>query len=148
MKESTKAALREEARKRLFRGNRDFKVIAAGERHGSKHFVVGLPMAVKRQGVFGRVSSDLGSGPTTKFGDRLFDSLRIMEGVDPGITREQPYIVELYIDGKRPHSNIDLGGSYPSVQGLPADVCVTIQAVILWNRGPGQIFFQYLRGLF
>lgn len=56
---------------------------------------------------------------------------------------EQPIDVAV----KEATSDIDLGGFFYSARGLLADVCVTLQAVILWNRGLGQLFFQYLRGL-
>lgn len=147
MKTSTQAMLREEARQQLCDGNSNFQVMSAEVHDDGTHFIVGLPMAVKRQGVFGRVSPDLGGGPTTKFGNRLFDSLRVMEEVTPSINRNQPYLIQVYIPNTRPASSVDLRGFFHRANGLPADVCVTIQAVILWNRGPGQLFFQYLRGL-
>ncbi len=139
-----------EAQRLIGEGNPDFMVLTAqaSEHHGSMmKFIVAVPMATMRYGIFGRMSKSYGGdGRDTKFGNDIFSWLNAIKGVEASLSGNIPHIITLYIDSRDMQDPPT--GMRNQSQGLPANVCWVIQAAILHNRSFGQRLMEYLRRLF
>ncbi len=119
-------------------GNADFEVIAAHNGPEMSHwriYVITLPMSISR------------GGPryvrSTKFGLDLHEAFRKLSGVNMLTSDSGNYTLTIEVASTVADEPMP-GFRYRS-KGLPANVAVTIQEVILRNRGPIQRLAEAIR---
>ena len=146
---SSQKDTRSQAVKNIELGNISFRALCAEQPTDSAtHYVIVVPKAVMRSGVFGWLSRATTStwGKPTSFGDDLFSTLGVMENVEPGLDNDTPHILAIFVGIKMTEESPE--GLRNQLKGLPKSVCVTIEEVILRNDGFGQRFAEWLRRLF
>jgi hypothetical protein len=137
-----------QARDNLEKGHYSFKVLAAtaGDRD-SVHYVVTVPMAVMRSGLFGWVSQAVisTSGKPTKFGSDLFATTNLLAGVELSLENAHPHVVQVFtIDALEDTSPPP---AHHVVKDMPAVICLAVEEAILRNSGFVQRFAEWLRRL-
>lgn len=130
-------------------GHPSFTVLTAApcEKDSLTHYIVAVPRATMRNGLFGSISTAIFSvgGRPTKFGNDLHVHVNVIHGVELSLDNKTPHIVHVFVD----HSKMALpkppASFTESSRGLPEMVCLYLEQAILRNNTAGQWFAEWLR---